>query len=255
MEQHSASESRTVLVTGAGRGIGRAVAARFAAHGDRVVLHYHQSRPQAEALVRQLKEEGVPAEHLLLCRADLRQTADIEQLIQKATHRFGKIDILINNAGIGWNGLLTDMSETEWDQLFAVNVKAVFTACRLVLPQMIQRKRGKIINISSMWGQAGASCEVAYAASKGALDAFTKGLALEVAPSGITVNAVSPGVIATDINAHLSPRELAALAAETPLGRIGQPEEIAAAVFFLAGADADFITGQILPVNGGFITA
>lgn len=255
MEQHPAPKPRTVLVTGAGRGIGRAIAARFAAHGDQVVIHYYQSRARAEALAEQLKAEGVTPEHLLLCQADLRQTAEIQELIQKSTRHFGKVDVLVNNAGIGWNGLLTDMTEAEWDQLFAVNLKAVFTACRLVLPQMIRRKQGKIINISSMWGQAGASCEVAYAASKGALDAFTKGLALEVAPSGITVNAVSPGVIATDINAHLSPRELAALAEETPLGRVGRPEEVAAAVFFLAGAEADFITGQILPVNGGFITA
>lgn len=176
-------------------------------------------------------------------------------MIARTIKCFGQIDILINNAGISYTGLLTDMTEQEWDDIFNTNIKAMFSACRLVLPQMVSRKNGKIINISSMWGQVGASCEVAYSASKGAVDAFTKALAQEMGPSGITVNAVSPGVIATDINSHLSENEMTDLKNETPLEKIGRPEDVAEAALFLASEKADFITGQIIPVNGGFITA
>ena len=248
-------ERKTVLVTGASRGIGRAIAVIFAKNGYNVAINYNKSRGQAKELVMNLQEQGVPKDNLYLIRADISRTEEVSHMIARTIKNFGKIDILVNNAGVAWTGLLTDMTETEWDEIFNTNIKAMFSACRLVLPDMIRRKAGKIINISSMWGQVGASCEVAYAASKGAVDAFTKALAKEVGPSGITVNAISPGVIDTEINGHLTEHEMTDLKEETPLEKIGKPEDVAEVALFLASQKADFITGQIIPVNGGFVTA
>ncbi|MGI5825108.1 MAG: elongation factor P 5-aminopentanone reductase [Bacillota bacterium] len=248
-------QRQTVLITGAARGIGRAIAVLFAKNGYNVAINYNQSRTQAKELVAELQAAGIEKDRLYLIRADISRTEEVSHMIARTIKCFGQIDILINNAGISYTGLLTDMTEQEWDDIFNTNIKAMFSACRLVLPQMVSRKNGKIINISSMWGQVGASCEVAYSASKGAVDAFTKALAQEMGPSGITVNAVSPGVIATDINSHLSENEMTDLKNETPLEKIGRPEDVAEAALFLASEKADFITGQIIPVNGGFITA
>lgn len=248
-------EKKTVLITGAARGIGRATAALFAENGYNVAVNYNKSHTKAKALLNELIAAGIDKENLYLIRADVSQLNDISNMVAKTVRRFGKIDVLINNAGASWIGLLTDMTEAEWDNVFAVNVRAMFSVCRLVLPEMISRKSGKIINISSMWGQVGASCEVAYSASKGAVDAFTKALAQEVGPSGITVNAISPGVIDTDINRHLSEDELKKLQYDTPLERIGSPYDVAETALFLASSKANFITGQIIPVNGGFVTA
>lgn len=247
-------ENKTVLITGAARGIGRAIATVFAENGYNVAINFNKSKSAAKELAAQLIASGVPKERLYLIRADVSHTEEISHMVARTMKYFGQIDVLINNAGVSGVGLLTDMTENQWDGIFAVNVRALFSTCRLVLPDMISRKAGKIINISSMWGQVGASCEVAYSASKGAVDAFTKALAQEVGPSGITVNAISPGVIATDINSHLSADEMAKLKEETPLEKIGHPMDVAEAALFLASDKADFITGQIIPVNGGFVT-
>ena len=171
------------------------------------------------------------------------------ELLRRERH----IDVLVNNAGIAWTGLLTDMTEWEWQQLFRVNVDGAFHLCRAVLPGMISRRAGSIVNISSIWGETGASCEAAYSATKAAIIGLTKALAKEAGPSGVRVNCITPGVIATEMNAALGEDALQALAEETPLGRIGTPEEVAAAVCFLAGEESSFITGQVLGVNGGLL--
>jgi 3-oxoacyl-[acyl-carrier protein] reductase len=247
-------ERKTVLITGGARGIGKAITEIFALNGYNVAINYNQSRTQAKDLITYLQSKGIDKERLYLIRADISRAEEVSHMIARTIKNFGQIDVLVNNAAICKTGLLTDLTETEWDEIFNTNIKAIFCACRLVLPQMINRKNGKIINISSMWGQVGASCEVAYSASKGAVDAFTKALAKEVGPSGITVNAISPGIIDTDINSHLSQDELADLKEETPLEKIGKPQDVAEVAYFLASEKADFITGQIIPVNGGFIT-
>lgn len=246
--------SKTVLVTGASRGIGRAVAVAFAQSGYNVAVNYNKSQEKAMALKSELTNSGTAAEKILLVQANLEETAEIEKMVGQTVEHFGSIDVLVNNAAVWFGNLVTDITETDWDKIFNVNVKAVFTACKLVLPQMINRKNGRIINISSMWGQVGSSCETAYSATKGAVDAFTKALALETGPSGITVNAVSPGFIDTDMNSCLGREETEAIINETPLCRIGKPKDVADAVLFLASDKADFITGQILPVNGGLVT-
>ena len=246
--------NKTVLVTGGSRGIGRAVVTAFAKNGYNVAVNYNQSKDKAEALKTELVEAGIDAEKILLVQADLEKTIEVERMVKEAAEYFGSIDVLVNNAAIWFGDLVTDIAEADWDRIFNVNVKAVFTASKLVLPQMINQKAGRIINVSSMWGQIGASCETAYSATKGAVDAFTKALALEVGPSGITVNAVSPGFIDTDMNSGLSEEDTQVLIDETPLCRIGKPEDVANAVLFLASDDASFITGQIIPVNGGIVT-
>ena len=161
------------------------------------------------------------------------------------------VDVLVNNAGVSHVGLISEITPEQWDRLFAVNVKGIYNTVRAVLPAMLHRQSGAVVNVSSMWGQAGASCEAAYSATKGAVIALTQALARELGPSGIRVNAVSPGVIDTDMNAQLSGEDRAVLADDTPLGRLGRPEEAAEAILYLARAE--FVTGQNLPVNGGYL--
>lgn len=210
----------------------------FSARGYKVTFTYNKSEEQALALAE--KTGATP----LFC--DVSEPKSLEKAIKEA----GDIHILINNAGVSHVGLITDITEGEYRHLMAVNADAPFFASRLVLPHMIREQSGAIINISSMWGAVGASCEVAYSASKAAVIGFTKALAKEVGPSGVRVNCILPGVIATDMNAHLSEEDLAALADETPLCRIGKPEEVAEAAVYLA--EASFVTGQCLSVDGGY---
>lgn len=228
-----------VLITGGSRGIGAACVEAFAKRGYKVTFTYNKSEDAAMALAE--KTGATP----IFC--DLAVPENIEATIKEA----GNIDVLINNAGVSHVGLITDISEEEYRHLMAVNTDAPFFLSRLVLHHMIREQWGAIVNISSMWGAVGASCEVAYSASKAALIGFTKGLAKEVGLSGVRVNCILPGVIDTDMNVHLSEEDLKALAEETPLCRIGRPEEVAEAAVYLA--EASFVTGQCLSVDGGYI--
>ena len=239
---------KIALVTGASGGIGQAIARRLADEGFSLCLHYHKNEQAAKALAAALNAQGVRAVALA---ADLADEAQAAALVAECEKTLGAVDVLVNNAGISKQGLLTDLSAADWRQMFGVHVDGAFYLSRAVLPAMIRKKAGRIIQISSMWGISGGSCEVAYSAAKAALIGFTKALAKEVGPSGITVNCVAPGVIDTPMNAHLSSDDLAALADETPLCRIGTPAEVANAVAFFAGDQSAFITGQVLAVDGG----
>lgn len=236
---------KTVIVTGASRGIGRKCAEMFAEKGYNVAAVYLNSEDAARELE---KSTGCG-----LFRCDVSRTADVHRTADEIYDRYGSADILINNAGIAEQLLFSDITEEKWDRMFDVNVKSVYNFAHAVLPHMIHEKWGRIINISSMWGQVGASCEVHYSASKAAVIGFTKALAKETGLSGITVNCIAPGVIDTDMNAHLDAETMEYLKEETPMGRLGTAEDIARAVLFLADDKADFITGQILGVSGGFI--
>jgi len=238
------------LITGASRGIGAAAALELARRGVGVAVHYHQRRDAAEAVARRVRELGAPA---LTVQADVADAAQAGAMLDNVLDNFCQLDILICNAGVSHTGLLSDIDEDQWRRLFAVNVDGVYHCCRAALPHFIHRKAGRIVTVASMWGQTGASCEVAYSASKGAVIAFTKALAKELGPSGIRVNCVSPGVIDTEMNAHLTPEDMAALAEEIPLGRAGTPGEAAKAIAFLALKESSYLTGQVLCPNGGMV--
>jgi 3-oxoacyl-[acyl-carrier protein] reductase len=246
---------RTVLVTGASGGIGAAIVTAFLRQGADVAAHYHRADMQPLlAAWREVRPEGAESRgRVRAWPADLTQPQAPGELVAAAEAEFGPIDVLVNNAGAAWQGLLTEMTTAEWDSLFALNARAPFLCAQAVIPAMTRRGRGWIINISSVWGMVGASCEAAYAATKGALIALTKSLAKELGPAGIRVNCVAPGVIDTAMNAGLDEAARAALREETPLGVWGRPEDAAAAVVFLASPGAGFITGQVLSPNGGFV--
>lgn len=241
---------KTVLITGSARGIGAATAALFADSGYNVVINYNTSKAEASALCNMLKENGCS---VITVRADVSKADEVDFLFSEVEKAFGGADILVNNAGIAQQKLFTDITMQDYDKMFDCNVKSVFNCCQRALPHMIHNKYGRIINISSMWGVAGASCEVHYSASKAAVIGMTKALAREVAPSGITVNCIAPGVIDTPMNKGFDSETMDCLKDETPVGRIGSPEEVAKAVKFFAERDSGFITGQILGVDGGFI--
>ncbi|MBQ3216984.1 MAG: SDR family oxidoreductase [Oscillospiraceae bacterium] len=228
-----------VLITGGSRGIGAAAVQAFASKGYKVSFLYKESLAAAQSLCR---STGATA-----LRCDVADCGAVEEAIVSLP----PVDILVNNAGVAHYGLISQISCEEWNRLFAVNVNGVFHCVRAVLPGMLRKQEGCIINLSSMWGQVGASCEVAYSASKGAVIAMTKALAKELGPSNIRVNCVCPGVIETDMVNHLGEDVLDALAQEAPLGRNGAPQEVAEALLYLA--EAEFVTGQILAVNGGIV--
>lgn len=236
---------RTVLINGGSRGIGAAMVRRFAEAGDRVAFTYKNAHSEADRLA---KETGA----LAVC-ADTAVAAEVTAAVERVREELGPPAVLINNAAVSSFSLFTDLTEEEWSRIFAVNVHGAFYYCRAVLPSMIAKKEGRIINVSSMWGRVGASCEVHYSATKAAINGMTLALAREVGPSGITVNAIAPGVIDTEMNAALSEEDKRALVDATPLSRLGTAREVAEAAYFLAGETAGFITGQILGVDGGFI--
>ena len=214
-------------------------------------LQYHTNKAAASALAEELSERyGVPTH---VCAADLANGDAARALVSSTAAALGEIDLLVNNAGRSVWGLLTDMSDAEWDRLLAVNLNSAFYLSRAVLPAMIARQSGCIVQITSMWGEVGASCEVAYSTTKAALTGFTRALAKEVGPSGVRVNAIAPGVIDTPMNARFDAAAKQALEEETPLCRLGTPEEVAAAVAFLASEQAAFITGPVLRVDGGMV--
>lgn len=237
---------KTVLVTGASRGIGRATAAAFARKGYRVCINYRQHRAEAEELAAQLRADGAEAE---VFGADVADAAAVREMVRQA----GNVDVLVNNAGIAGQRLFTDVTEEEWNRMLAVNLTGLFHCAQVVLPGMLHRKEGKIIAVSSMWGITGGSCEVAYSAAKAGVIGLVKALAKELGPSNIQVNCVAPGVIDTDMNHALSIADREALCEETPLMRMGTPEDVARAILFLAGPGGDFMTGQVLSPNGGFV--
>lgn len=238
------------LITGASGGIGAATARAFAQAGYGVAIHAHRSVDKLHALAQELSALSVPV--LEVC-ADLSDPVQAKSMVDNVLEKFCQLDILICCSGLSHVGLVTDIDPQQWKTLFGVNVDGMHYCCQAVLPHMVHRKEGCILTVSSMWGQVGASCEVAYSATKGAVIAYTKALAQEVGPSNIRVNCIAPGVIATEMNAHLSPEDMAALADETPLGRIGTPEECASCALFLASEGASFVTGQVLAPNGGLV--
>ncbi len=242
--------NQTVLITGASRGIGRAAAAAFARNGYNVAVNYCKSKEKATDLADELNGYGVMA---AAYQADVSDKTAVGEMFRKAEQELGRISVLVNNSGIAEQILFSDITEEKWDRMFAVNVKGTYNCTQAALPSMIHEKYGRIINVSSMWGISGASCEVHYSASKAALIGFTKALAKEVGLSGITVNCIAPGVIGTDMNSAISGEILEELKEDTPLNRIGTPEDVAAAILFLASDKASFITGQTLSVDGGFI--
>ena len=242
--------AKTILITGGSRGIGRACVETFAHKGWRVAFLCRTREDAAKSLVDKLHAEGSDAEYFM---CDVSDRARVDEVVNELLRRWHHIDALVNNAAISQIKLFTDFTQEDWRRMFAVNVDGVFNCTQAVLGSMISEKNGMIVNVSSMWGQVGASCEVSYSAAKAAVIGLTKALAKEVGPSGIRVNCICPGVIDTDMNAELDVETLASLRDETPLERIGQPEDVAHAVAWLCSEEASFITGQILGVNGGMI--
>ena len=241
---------QTALVTGSSRGIGRAIAVELAREGWAVCVNYLEHREAAEDLVRLLRAEGWEA---IAVRADVSDRDAVEAMVRTAQAELGPIELLVNNAGISYQGLFQDTSNEIWDRTLAVNLTGARNAAQAVLPHMLSEKRGCIVNISSMWGLRGASGEVADACAQAAIIGLTRALALELAPSGIRVNCVAPGCIETDMVRVLGEETRAMLVEETPLGRLGTPEDIAHAVAFFASEKASFLTGQVLTADGGFI--
>lgn len=241
--------NKTVLITGSSRGIGSAIAEKFSKNGYNIVINYLSSEKEANEICNNMVSSGVNA---IAIKADVSKRDEVDKMIDIAIRKFGKIDVLVNNAGIAETEFFTEIKEDYFDKIFDINVKGVFNCSQSVAKDMISRKSGKIINISSIWGIVGSSMEVHYSATKGAVNAFTKALAKELAPSNIRVNAVAPGAVYTDMLKQLSDDVIDYVKNETPLGEIGTVEQVADAVFFLAESTGDFFTGQILSPNGGY---
>lgn len=241
---------RVVLVTGGAKGIGADICRKLALKGYSVAIGYNTSKDEAEELKQDLLAIGVDAE---IFKADISNPNEVRKLFVALDNRFGSLYGLVNNSGIAEQALFTDISDEMWNEMIGVNLSGAFYCSREAVKRMLKNKEGKIVNITSMWGEVGASMEVHYSASKAGLIGLTKALAKEVGLSGITVNAVSPGVIKTDMISEFSNQELQLLKDETPLNRLGEPIDVANAVAFLLSSGSDFITGQVLGVNGGFV--
>lgn len=229
-----------VLISGGSRGIGRSAADLFAANGWSVTCLFHNNKPEVK-------------DNIIAIQCDVKDPAQVKESVRLSEEKQGPVDCLISNAGISVKGLAQDLKEDDYRLVMDTNFGGLFNLANAVIPGMVSRKQGTIIAVSSMWGQTGASCEALYSASKGAVDSYVRSLAKELGPSGIRVNAVSPGVIDTDMLNGYSDEDLKDLADETPLGRLGTPEEVAKAMLFLSSDAASFITGQIIGVNGGFL--
>ena len=241
---------QVALVTGASRGIGRAVAMELGRAGYAVCVNYLNSEDAARQVADTLRAGGSDA---IALRADVADGAAVAEMVRRTEKELGPVTLLVNNAGGAGQAQFQDITDEMWNRYLAVNLGGARNTIRAVLPHMLSEKRGAIVNISSIWGLRGASCEVAYACTKAAIIALTRSLAMELAPSGIRVNCVAPGVIDTDMVQVLGQETLRDLAEQPPLGRLGRPEDIAHAVAFLASDKASFITGQVLGADGGFI--
>lgn len=242
--------SKTVLITGASRGIGAEIARQFALNGYNVAINYNKSEQSAQLLKQEITENGGTAE---IFKADVSNYNEVVNMVESIYSTFEFIDILVNNAGIAQQILFTDITPEMWANMLNTNLTSVYNCCNAVLPKMISEHRGNIINIASMWGETGGSCEVHYSASKAGVIGLTKALAKEVGLSNIRVNCVSPGVVMTDMMSGFTQETLNSLAEETPLNKLGNSTDIANAVLFLADEKSSFITGQVLGVNGGIL--
>ena len=241
---------KVALVTGSSRGIGKAIALQLAADGYAVAVHCIHNIEAADAVCAEITAAGGVAQAYT---CDIADSCAVEAMVDSIQHQLGPVSVLINNAGIAQQKLFTEIADDEWKRMMAVHIDGAFYCSRAVLPDMIREHSGCIVNVSSMWGLVGSSCEVAYSTAKAGLIGFTKALAKELGPSGITVNAIAPGVIDTPMNSMLGEEALAALAEETPVGRIGRAEEVAKAALFLASDAASFITGEVMNITGGFV--
>lgn len=241
---------RVAVVTGGASGIGEAIVRALCRDGFAVAINYNRSEAQAFALASELSAKG---SNVITVKADVSSSQQVNEMIDTVKQLLGTPEVLVNNSGIAQQKLFTDITDDDWNMMIGTNLTGVFNACRAVLPFMIHEKNGRIINISSMWGQVGASCEVHYSASKAGVIGLTKALAQEVAPSGITVNCVAPGAIETRMMSSFSQEDIDSLCEEIPMGRIGLPEEIANVVSFLASDNASYMTGQVIGVNGGMV--
>lgn len=239
--------NKVVVVTGGSRGIGAQIVKTLANENYKVILNYNNSKEQAQKIQQELLELGKEIE---IIKADVSKKEEAEKLIQFAINKFNKIDILINNAGISQEGLFTDVTEEEWQKIINTNLNSVFYCNQQALKYMIQEQQGCIINISSIWGETGASCEVAYSTTKAAINGMTKALAKEVGPSNIRVNAIAPGIIDTDMNKNLTIEERKQIKEQIPLNRIGKAIDIAKCVKWLV--EDEYTTGQIISINGGW---
>ena len=240
---------KVVLVTGASRGIGKAIAVKFAKKGYNVVISC--AHREAELMQAKKEIEGYQVSCLAFV-GDMGDMSTCEAMFQQIKKQFGTLDVLVNNAGISYIGLLQDMTSDDWDRIVRTNLTSVFNCCKLAIPMMLSAEKGKIINISSVWGNVGASCEVAYSATKGGINAFTKALAKELAPSNIQVNAIACGAIDTEMNQWMDEDDLIALVDEIPSGRLGRAEEVADLAYHL-GYKESYLTGQIIGLDGGWI--
>ena len=239
---------KNIIITGASRGIGRCLAENLAREGHNVLLNYNKSEKAAKDIKDNLAKEGINIE---IFKADVSKKEEVKKLVKYAVQKFGKIDVLINNAGIAKIQMFQDIKEEDWDEVINTNLKSALYCTQEVLPYMIHEKDGSIINISSVWGIVGASCETLYAISKAGLDAMTKSLAKELGPSNIRVNSIAPGIINTEMNSKINEIIKQEIRKETPLGRIGEPEDILRPVKWLI--EDEFTTGQIVSPNGGWI--
>ena len=239
---------KNIIVTGASRGIGRCIAENLAREGHNVLLNYNKSEKSAKEVRENLAKDGINIE---IFKADVSKKAEVKKLIKYAIDKFGKVDVLINNAGIAKVQMFQDIKEEDWNEVIDTNLKSAFYCTQEVLPHMVHEKEGNIINISSVWGMVGASCETLYAISKAGIDAMTKSLAKELGPSNIRVNSIAPGIINTEMNSKINELIKEEIKKDTPLGRIGEPIDIYRAVKWLI--EDEFTTGQVISPNGGWV--